>query len=59
MKKYERLREVIENTEEDVHKFYNKGNKSAGVRVRKSMQEIKEIAQAIRQEILEIRKKSL
>jgi vacuolar-type H+-ATPase subunit H len=59
LKKYERLQKIIESAEEDVHKFYKKGNKSAGVRVRKSMQEVKKIAHAIRKEILEKRKNSL
>ncbi len=35
MEVYEQLRKLVDSLEEDVNKFYNKGNKTAGVRVRK------------------------
>jgi len=41
------LREIIEGSLVDAEKF-DKGNKAAGVRVRKAMQESKKQAQAIR-----------
>ena len=37
--------------EGDFDKFYNKGNQAAGTRVRKGMQDLKNLAQAIRAEI--------
>jgi len=36
-----------------MEKFYEKGNKAAGTRARKSLQELKKVAQEIRLEIQE------
>jgi uncharacterized coiled-coil DUF342 family protein len=44
--------------EKDFIKFYEKGNKSAGTRVRKEMNELKKKAQEIRKEIQEIKQKA-
>ena len=41
------------NAEGDFAKFYDKGNKAAGTRVRKTMQDLKNIAQDIRKEVQE------
>ena len=54
MEEYERLRELVEAVSEDIRKATG-GNKAAGTRVRKSMQEIKESAQQVRKKILEVR----
>ena len=51
--KFEELKKIIEDIEEDVNKFNDKNNKTAGIRVRKSMQEVKVIAQDIRKFILD------
>ena len=48
MEKYQQIRELIISAEGDFDKFYNKGNKAAGTRVRKAMQDLKELAQSIR-----------
>lgn len=48
MEKYQQIRDLIVSAEGDFDKFYNKGNKAAGTRVRKAMQDLKELAQAIR-----------
>jgi len=48
MEKFNEIKELIQQTESDVNKFFNKGNKSAAVRVRKNMQEIKNLAQELR-----------
>jgi len=53
---YERLKQVIANAEDDVAKAEG-GNKAAGTRVRTAMQEVKNIAQDIRKEVLELRDK--
>ena len=45
------LKEMIENAEDDFKKFYDKGNKAAGTRIRKTMQEIKAKAQDIRTDV--------
>lgn len=54
MDEYTRLKELVEAAEEDVAKASG-GNKAAGTRVRKSMQDIKEAAQTLRKRILEVR----
>ncbi len=54
MEEYERLKELVENAADDVAKASG-GNKAAGTRVRKSMQQIKDYAQAVRKKILEVR----
>ena len=54
MEEYERLKELVEAAADDVEKASG-GNKAAGTRVRKSMQEIKDAAQAVRKRILEVR----
>jgi len=45
---FEELKAVITDLQRDVDRFYEKGNKSAGTRVRKGMQDIKKLSQAIR-----------
>ena len=52
MEAYERLKQLVAEVEEDVIKV-EKGNKAAGTRVRKMMQEIKAAAQAVRVKVLE------
>ena len=51
---YEHLRELVEATADDVRKASG-GNKAAGTRVRKAMQDIKEAAQLVRKRVLEVR----
>ena len=51
---YENLVAAVEAVREDVERA-EKGNKAATSRVRKSMQEVKAIAQEIRKEMLELR----
>ena len=51
--KYQELKRIVADLEEDVNKFNDKNNKSAGLRVRKSLQEVKLIAQDIRKFILD------
>ena len=53
MSRFTELREFVDDLEEDFNKFYDKGNKAAGTRVRKAMQELKQRAQDIRVEIQE------
>jgi hypothetical protein len=52
MTEYESLKRLVAEVEDDVNKAMG-GNKAAGTRVRKKMQEIKSAAQAVRQKILE------
>lgn len=51
---YEQLKNQIAAVEDDVRKAAG-GNKAAGTRVRKQMQEIKSMAQALRVKVLEDR----
>ena len=49
--KYHTIKELIGSVGEDVDKFYLKGNKTAGTRIRKTMQEIKVLAQEVRKDV--------
>ena len=54
MQEYESLKVLVAEIEADVNKAEG-GNKAAGTRVRKQMQEIKKACQVVRSSILEIR----
>mgnify|MGYP000481934559 CR=1 FL=1 len=54
MQEYEELKRLIDEAESDIRKAEG-GNKAAGTRVRKQMQQIKQAAQAVRNKILETR----
>ena len=54
MQEYEHLKQLVESAAEDVAKAEG-GNKAAGTRVRKIMQDIKNAAQDVRKKILEVR----
>jgi len=55
MSRFQELKDIIGTFEKDFIKFYDKGNKSAGTRVRKAMNELKRKAQEIRKEVQEIK----
>lgn len=55
MSRFTELVELVQTFEKDFIKFYDKGNKSAGTRVRKHMAELKRKAQEIRIEVQEIK----
>lgn len=54
MDEYTKLKHLVDEVHDDVLKALG-GNKAAGTRVRKVMQDIKATAQAVREKILEIR----
>ena len=54
MQEYENLKALVAEIEVDINKAEG-GNKAAGTRVRKQMQDVKKAAQAVRSCILEIR----
>ncbi len=54
MEEYDRLRQLIESAADDIAKAEG-GNKAAGTRVRKTMQEVKDAAQGLRKKMLEVR----
>ena len=53
MKKFKKVQDIVAGLEADVEKFYKKDNQAAGTRVRKSMQELKILAQEIRKDVQE------
>lgn len=55
MEAFERLKGIVASLDEDIAKAEG-GNKAAGTRVRQAMQDVKSIAQEIRQQILDLRK---
>ena len=57
MQEYETMKQLVAEIEDDIIKAEG-GNKAAGTRVRKFMQEIKQAAQSIRTKILEQRSAS-
>jgi hypothetical protein len=57
MKRFEELKELVMSLEGDFAKFYDKQNSAAGTRVRKGMQDMKNLAQEIRIEVQDIKNK--
>lgn len=52
---FSQLQQLVSVLENDAKKFYVKGNKSAGTRLRNGMQSVKKIAQNVRMEVSEIK----
>ena len=52
MQEYEELKRLIEEADSDIKKAEG-GNKAAGTRVRKQMQQIKQAAQTVRNRVAE------
>lgn len=55
MSRFDDIKNVIEGVENDMTKFYEKGNKAAGTRARKGLQELRKLAQEVRLEIQDIK----
>ncbi len=58
MKRFEQVRDLVMGLEGDFEKFYDKENQAAGTRVRKGMQELKNLAQEIRIEVQDKKNKA-
>jgi hypothetical protein len=58
MQKFQELKDMLASLEGDFDKFYNKGNSAAGTRIRKGMQDLKNLAQAIRSDVQDIKNKA-
>jgi hypothetical protein len=56
MEKYEELVALVESLREDAEKFYDRDNKTAGTRLRKGCQEVKNLCQEIRVQVSELKK---
>jgi membrane protease subunit (stomatin/prohibitin family) len=48
---FNKLKDLVTSLEDDFEKSYDKGNAAAGTRVRKGMQDLKNMAQEIRLEV--------
>jgi len=55
MKRFEQIRDLVASLEGDFEKFYDKKNQAAGTRVRKGMQQMKNLAQEIRVEVQNVK----
>lgn len=51
---FESIKQTVADVEADVKKF-NEGNNAAGGRVRKAMQDLKNLAQDLRKEVLDVK----
>jgi hypothetical protein len=51
MARFDEIKNLVMSLEADFEKFYDKGNQAAGTRVRKGMQDLKILSQAIRSEV--------
>lgn len=51
MSRFSEVKDLVNGLEADFEKFYEKSNQAAGTRVRKGMQDLKNIAQDIRKEV--------
>jgi hypothetical protein len=54
MEDYLKLKQLVEEIADDIYKAQG-GNKAAGTRVRKAMQDVKNVAQEIRKKVLDLR----
>lgn len=55
MNRFSEIKDLITSLEGDFDKFYDKKNQAAGTRVRKGMQDLKNMAQDIRKEVQDIK----
>ena len=51
MARFDEVKDLVLSLEGDFDKFYNKNNQAAGTRVRKGLQDLKNLAQEIRTEV--------
>lgn len=56
METLNKIKEQVEQLSMDSAKFFDNGNKSAGIRARKTAQDVKNLCQELRKEILEANK---
>lgn len=57
MSRFKQVSDLVMSLEGDFEKFYDKGNQAAGTRVRKGMQELKNLGQEIRIEVQDVKNK--
>lgn len=54
---FKELKALIEGLSSDAEKFYDRGNSAAGTRIRKGMQDVKNLAQELRINIQDLKNK--
>lgn len=57
METYKNIYDALDAAREDLEKAFLKGNKAAGIRARKQLQEVKALVQTLRQEVTEATKR--
>jgi len=57
MERFKKIKEMVSALEADADKFYTSNVAAAGTRLRKGMQELKNIAQEIRTEVTDLKNK--
>ena len=55
MNRFAELKQLVMDLEGDFEKFYDKENQAAGTRVRKGMQDLKNLAQEIRLQVQDMK----
>lgn len=55
MNLFDELKATVNAAETEAEKFYTKGNKSAGTRLRKLMQDVKRLANEVRKDVQTIK----
>lgn len=58
MSRLDEIKGLIAGLEDDMGKFYDKGNKAAGTRARKTLQNLRKLSQEVRLEIQDIKNKA-
>ncbi len=51
MEKFKQLLDHVQGMEADFQKFYEKGQSAAGTRIRKSLSDLKKLAQDLREDV--------
>jgi len=51
MDRFNEMVDLVQTFEKDFNKYYTKGNRTAGIRLRKHMQSLRQFAKVIRDEV--------
>jgi hypothetical protein len=58
MSRIDEIKNLVDAATTEMEKFYDKGNKAAGTRARKNLQDLKKLAQEVRLEIQNMKNNS-
>ena len=53
--KFSQVKDLVMSLESDFEKFYEKGNSAAGTRIRKGLQDLKNLSQDLRKEVQDMK----